>query len=348
MKADAGVAALKRLAAGIIRVQGNRFIKELLRDKGIRIGVNKSEFQRNLMEAIETGRLAREDVKQWLDRVEGWGDQHVYLYAIPASLRGGLTREKIRRRVADARMEALWNRPTVLDYPDESRLTSITFADAVLRLVWHKASPGLTRVPEKDFPKEEGLDLYEYKAWRRIERRAVTRFEAHMDKSLAALFIPEPIRGEEHAAAVGEARRVIGLLMDSAALEAGRMNISNISRNLDQRNLPTNVVPDPPVTANKSRLASGGAYVEFASASRDEPYWKESAVKEVRRSVGVRQLPVFKGDEGVFIFQPRPDPDGLTRPLRVQLFGREDRIRLWARMDAREVWSILSELAAHQ
>jgi hypothetical protein len=39
----AQVANLKRLAAGIIRVQGNRFIKELLRDKGIRIGVNKDD-----------------------------------------------------------------------------------------------------------------------------------------------------------------------------------------------------------------------------------------------------------------------------------------------------------------
>ena len=55
------IADLKRLAAGIIRVQGNRFIKELLRDKGIRIGVNKDDFERNLSEAIETGKLGLED-----------------------------------------------------------------------------------------------------------------------------------------------------------------------------------------------------------------------------------------------------------------------------------------------
>ncbi|MGH8643154.1 MAG: hypothetical protein ACREX4_01315 [Gammaproteobacteria bacterium] len=76
------VANLKRLAAGIIRVQGNRFIKELLRDKGIRIGVNKDDFERTLTEAIETGKLGLEDIDNWLKLVEGWGNQHVYLYNI--------------------------------------------------------------------------------------------------------------------------------------------------------------------------------------------------------------------------------------------------------------------------
>jgi hypothetical protein len=35
------IAALKRLVEGVIRAQGNRFIKELLRAKEIRIGIRK-------------------------------------------------------------------------------------------------------------------------------------------------------------------------------------------------------------------------------------------------------------------------------------------------------------------
>ena len=52
------VVNLKRLAAGIIRAQGNRFVKELLRDKKIRIGENKDDFERNLTAAIESGQLS--------------------------------------------------------------------------------------------------------------------------------------------------------------------------------------------------------------------------------------------------------------------------------------------------
>src|SRR4051812_34932800 len=82
---------LKRLAAGIVTDQGNRFIKELLRDKKIRIGETKEDFRANLDAAFETGKLRMADVKEWLDKVEGWGNQHVYLYNISPGLRRVLT-----------------------------------------------------------------------------------------------------------------------------------------------------------------------------------------------------------------------------------------------------------------
>ncbi len=85
------IEALKRLAAGIIRAQGNRFVKDLLRSKDIRIGGNKDEFQANLTAAIESGELTLEDVRTWLTSVEGWGDQHVYLFNISSTLRKELT-----------------------------------------------------------------------------------------------------------------------------------------------------------------------------------------------------------------------------------------------------------------
>lgn len=86
------IAALKRLTAGIIRDQGNRFIKELLRDNHIRIGTTKDDFEANLNAAIESSALKLEDVATWLKSVEGWGYQHVYLYNISSTLRKDLTK----------------------------------------------------------------------------------------------------------------------------------------------------------------------------------------------------------------------------------------------------------------
>ena len=341
------IAELKRLAAGIIRVQGNRFIKELLREKGIRIGVNKDDFERNLTEAIETGKLVLDDVDNWLKLVEGWGNQHVYLYKISSTLRRDLTTPKIRQRVQDARLENVWDGATVLAFPDEPNLTSVSFTDSVLRLVWQEATPGWTPVPTKDEIVEEGLDTYWYRAFRKVEQRAITRFEAHLDTGLAGLFIANPIQGSEHQTAIDEAKRVINLLMDLKALERGQIEISVVSRNLDQQNVPTNDIPAPGVKAQKSRLTSGGAYVEFAANSSDKAYWEEPAIQNVRGSVRTQQLKDFSGAEGVFIFQPATGPDGLARSLRVQLYGKDNRIRLWARMDAVEVWTILIKLSAY-
>jgi hypothetical protein len=343
---SAEIASLKRLAAGIIRAQGNRFIKELLRAKNIRIGTNKDDFERSLSDAIESGQLTLEDVQNWLNEVEGWGNQHVYLFNISSTLRRELTLPKIRQKVsADAELAAVWDAPTVLAFPDQPKLTSISFNDGVLRIIWQETSPGLVPVPEKNFVVEEGLDTYEYHAFRRVEWRAVTRFEAHVNSGLAALFIANPIQGQEHKAAIAEAKRVIAALMPLPLLEKAQCMIPIISRNLDQRNMPTNKVPNPLVKAQKSRLGSGGAYVEFAANSSEKAYWEEPAIQSVRDSVRAQQLPVFHGMEGVFLFR---DGDGLSRPLRVQLYGKDHRIRLRAEMDAGEVWTILGKLSAYQ
>jgi hypothetical protein len=233
----------------------------------------------------------------------------------------------------------------VLAFPDKPQLTSISFNDSVLRLVWQETSPGWVPVPEKNFTVEEGLDTYEYRAYRKVEWRAITRFEAHVARGLAALFIASPIQGHEHKEAVVEAKRVIAQLMNLERLENGQFDMPSVSKNLDQQNVPTNKVPNPSVKAQKSRLGSGGSYVEFAATSSEKAYWEEPAIQNVRDSVRAQQLPVFHGMEGVFIFQ---DGDGLARPLRVQLYGKDHRIRLRAEMDAGEVWTILAKLSAYQ
>jgi hypothetical protein len=339
----AEIADLKHLAASIIRAQGNRFVKDLLRSKNIRIGTNKDEFEANLNQAIETSRLTLDDVRAWLTGVEGWGNQHVYLYGLPAVVRKELTEARIRQRVTDAGLDNVWNGETVLAFPDEPALTSISFNNSVLRLVWQESSPDWTPVQEKNYKQQEGLDLYEYRAFRQVEQRAITRFEAHVEKSIAGLFIADPIQGTKHGKAVEEAKRVLALLLDINALESGLVNIAVVSKNLDQQSVPNNNSASTQVKTQRSRLMSGGAYVEFAANSRDMAYWEEPAIQDVRKSVRSQQLLAFQGVEGVFIFQK--GGQGLNRPLRVQLYGKENRIRLWALMDATEVWTILSLLS---
>jgi len=339
--------ALKRLVDGVIRAQGNRFIKELLRKKNIQIGDTKEDFKANLDGAINKGNLRLEEVDEWLKSVEGWGNQHVYLYNLSPTLRKNLTIAKIRERVrAHGDLEKVWEAPTVLEFPDEPKLTSISYIDSVLRLVWHEASPTWIELPDKNYIEQEGIDTIEYRAFLKIERRIITRFEAHPSYGLAALFVPTPVDEREHQTAINEARRVIGLLLDLPALLRGQCEISVVSRNLDQQNLPNNRTPNPPVKTQKSRLTSGAAYVEFAATSTNKAFWESQAVRNVRNSVRTpQQLLAFKGTEGSFIFQ---EEIGLTRPLRAQLYGEGNRVRLWAQMDAEEVWTILRKIETYQ
>ncbi|HET6840561.1 MAG TPA: hypothetical protein VFK06_02590 [Candidatus Angelobacter sp.] len=76
----------RQLVRTVVLTQGNIFIRELLRRKRIPIGITKQNFEANLLEAISVGDLQLVDLIEWLDEVEGWGDQHVYLYHIPSAM----------------------------------------------------------------------------------------------------------------------------------------------------------------------------------------------------------------------------------------------------------------------
>jgi len=340
------IAALKRLAAGIIRAQGNRFVKGLLRANQIRIGTNKDEFEANLNAAIDNGDLTLQDVSTWLHSVEGWGNQHVYLYSISAAIQTDLTTAKIQQRVKAAKLDSVWNGESTLAFPDKPELTSISFNDGVLRLIWQESSPSWTPDTGKNYQKQEGLDLYEYRAYRQEDRRAITRFEVRVSERIAGLFIPDPIQGTEHKTAKEEALNVIAQLMNRTDLERGLMQIGRVSRNFDQDNIPNNTGAPTKVKTQKSKLISGGSSIEFAADSPDKAYWEEAAVGNVRVSVKGPQLRAFPGGDGVFVLQA--GYFDLARPLRIQLYASDNRIRLWAQMDVSEVWSILKELSKHQ
>ena len=102
-------------------------------------------------------------------------------------------------------------------------------------------------------------------------------------------------------------------------------------------------VKHPKIEAHLWRPAS----VEFAvDSSRDKSYWDEPAVQGVRNSVRGPQLRAFSGGDGLFELQA--GYFNLTRSLRIQLYGSDNRIRLWPQMEVSEVWSILKELSKYQ
>lgn len=67
----------------------------------------QSRLRTQINQAIENGDLRLADVDAWLQNVEGWGNQHVYLYGISSTLRRDLTEPKIRQAVTAAGLDEL-------------------------------------------------------------------------------------------------------------------------------------------------------------------------------------------------------------------------------------------------
>ena len=340
---------LKELALSIVRAQTNVYVKELLRAHGVRIGATKSDFDRNLLKAIDNEVLTREHFEEWLQQVEGWGEQHVYAYRLTEQLKRDFTTEELaRKRVEAARLSKYWRKPTAttahLDFSADEKLSlvSITYADSLL-FHWHKGTQYWVRSKDEeqhDKPREwiDGFE-YEFRAYRGRAMREVMRFEVRPSDGLAAMFVPKPINSKEHKAAYEQVRKTIDRVLNFSTLEGRRLAVGDIIKNLDQK-LAFDADAAKEIRPRSTRLRSGDAYVEFSALSQEGSYFDSGDVLKLRSTLRTdADIGVFEGAAGTFRFGNQG---------RVELFADDRRIRLWSSLTAAGVWSILRVLRDRQ
>ena len=293
----------------IVMAQGNIFIRELLRRKKLPIGTTKEDFEANLLDAVKSGDLLLADIKEWLEEVEGWGDQHIYLYKISTAISTDPvwnSPDSVRERLSGADQK-LWNADSLV-FPESLALTGISYGGRSLRYVWHQRLTTLLRRPNMDRKEKIDGDSYEFRAYLARPDRAVMRFVLHLDKGLAAVFMQIPVGGSAHHDALEMVKKASKPFFDWSLLTA--LSASDTIKNLDQAALENETTTK--VRSKKTRLTDAGTYVEFASTTESEGYGQSEAVRSVRRAVKPER---FAGNSGVFLYKART-PTQLER-LRI-------------------------------
>lgn len=331
----------RQLVRDVILAQSNVFIKELLIGKGIRGGATKADFQKQLDDEIAAGNLTYEELKAWVEETEGWGDEHIYLYKIPTPVTRLLGQAAYaEERVRKGKLAAVWNADPSLEFPPVRKLTSIQFGERELTFVWHQGTQFEKRAKEKDFERvEEDGERYLYKAWRIASRRSVTRIVIR--PYFAAVFLPslsEPKTHAEERASLFEEIAGIVRMHDWPLYSMGEA-----IKVLDAASLRSRAKES--LRARHTRLtAKAGGYVEFASET-DMSYADVKPLRDVRHAVQSGQ---FRGTGGDFqlLLGSRTNGNGepKVQPVKVQLYGDFDRIRLWVRLTRNDVWEILKKI----
>lgn len=326
-------------------LQGNRFIKELLRAKQLPIGTNKEQFEAHLREAISSGQLTREDIRAWLAEVEGWGDQHAYLYAIPRN-----QRDTFRDRAALAAKLRAGGYAEFLDAElpgkPEEKLTLATVrhsADGV-SFIWVRGNPTLVRRSRHDYAKViDGEDIH-FHAYERRWTRLAARFEWRFASDLAGVFLMRSSDEHDYSAQ----RDVVLETVDKVLTQRPRWRTLNIPRaimRLDEKGLST---PDEQEGAASVRMTSTvfqgqSGNVRLAATSETASYQDDAGIRQVRRAVDPKLL--VGGSSDCYL---TPAASGAqARELHIRLYGREQRVLLWGKMSSQEVWSALEALRSH-
>jgi hypothetical protein len=347
MKSQGAAAAIK-IAEKIIRTQGNVFIKDLLRKKKraevrIRIGSTKEEILENLVEAIDAGYIVLADLEAWIQEVEGWGRQHVYLYRVSRKLAEEpfwRSSDALQRKLKEHGGLTLTESAVLdLDFPQELRISAVSFTDRVFEVIWRRRFEQWDRDESQDEKRTIHGDKYELRAYRQKLSRAVTRFVLKPAERTAAVFVQIPLNDPTHAAARDAVKETLADLLGWENLKA--VGLSEAIKLIDQEELKSaQAGNDSQIVAQNTKFAAEGASVAFA-ADPGNTRWK--SIEAVRRVRGALKEKDFSGDSATFQIQLRAEA-GMSRDVLMSLHAKQKRVYLSAQMTSTEVWYALEAI----
>ena len=329
------------LVRDVVLAQSNIFIKELLRKKDFKGAATKDQFEAQLEEAVDSGKLTYAELTEWIEEMEGWGNEHVYLYKVPDALVESLADPvKVKARLVKGGLGDLWQADRSLEFPEVRKLTGIYHTDGELTFVWHEGADYRKRAPEKDFD-EDAADgeHYYYQAYRRMAQRDVTRVIVR--RALLAVFLPADNQPATHT------DRRVDLCGEIKALapftDWELYSMGEAIKALDTASMRPSL--SETLRAPNTRWdAKGGGYVDFGSET-DGSYAAVDELREVRAAV---RRSKFKGGHAQFRLRLPPlgekQAKEKERVAKVHLFSDYDRIRLTARLTRNDVWWILKKI----
>lgn len=320
---------LKDAVRSIVLMQGNEFIKELLRKNKIPIGTKKSEFSKNILAAIDAGKLTKQMIEDWLSEVEGWGNQHIYLFKPPS-----LPTTEIRGRLETSDFSKLIDTAVSYEFPEKLTLSAISLAADHLFISWHKGTGGWERTPSKDFERIEDDDIYKYQAYRQRFDRSVVRFAWRFADPFCAVMIQFAVEGDAHLPIHKQVRddlKQIGLF----GADPERIPLSQAFKRMTLQNN---------TLVQSTRMMTDGGHVDVVSTLSEGGIGDVEALLEARRGVNDNS---FAGADGQFHFL-QTKHDKLSRNVKVQGYGVESRVRVWVQCRREDVYIVLGEIWANQ
>ncbi|QCB43974.1 hypothetical protein E5673_18560 [Sphingomonas sp. PAMC26645] len=314
---------LKKAVRSVVLTQGNEFIKELLRKHKVQIGTNKADFSKNLLAAIDAGTLTRPMIEEWLSEVEGWGNQHIYLFEPPKIPVG-----EIGGKLAGSDYAELVGTAISYAFPAELELSGVLLAADHLSLAWHKGTDGWERAPSKDFQQvDDDGELYKYNAYRQRFDRAVVRFAWRFADPYCSVMIQLPIEGETH----GEVHTLVRNDLKHIGIYENDPVRIPLSEAFKAMTLKQDTV------VQSTRMMTDGGHVDVVATLSEGGIADVQALREARRGVDDKS---FAGTDGMFNFMPDQHP-GLSRNVKVQGYGLESRVRIWVQCKREDVYQVL-------
>lgn len=330
-------------ALAIAKAQGLLFIREFLRQQknqgvAVNIGPNKSASLDNLKAALLAGTIELSALEQWINEVEGWGQQHVYLFALPKDFIDRVKPDPqttLTQLVADSPHRDWLQANDHFNFPETMELQQIKVDHESLEVIWRQQASNALRVKAKDLPLQEiEGDWYEYRAFRITPSRQVMRFLFTPHSGTAALYIQLPL-GKAHRMAHNTAVACVQNMLQLPELPV--KDLATPIKTMDRLDLASG--PNPlNLQAHSTKFSTDGGTIEFTANQHINGFKQIESMRLVRRSLNEAD---FTGDTGHFNIHL----DQSDRTIQMSVSARSNKCHFKAQMSGAEMRRIITYLS---
>jgi hypothetical protein len=305
------------------------FSQDFLRDRGLPFSGTKEKLRERLKEYLSDGQLDAADLVWLLNRIEGWGNQHIYLYqASDRLIEPWLEEDSVRKRLADLGLADLFNRQRPLVLPEETTLSSIEWTPERVRFVWVEKRQWEERVSEEDI-EEEGMV---WRAYRINVSRSLIAFDWDLVSGYAMLMIQRLPRGTKYYLIRDRFEKELEPMVGLSQFEQVR-----VSRAIQR------IQASEEKEVRRRQLAyqtQRGGKVTFTSAGRSRG---TSADPDLKRAG--QALSSTAGLLGNFYWIPVEGKPGCE--VHSKLYASDQRVGIFGEHEERDVRYVLSRIRQH-
>ena len=256
--------------------------------------------------------------------MEGWGNQHIYLYTASDQLIATLADEdKFKELLRKNHVARLLNKRLPLVLPETPKLSSVAWSDDQVRFVWVERRIYRERIEDED--REE--DDLEFDAYKITLTRGLVTFQCDLASGDAELLIQRLPSGNNYGIEKTKYERYLQTFFDVDQLVS--CSVGGAIKKIDAAN---------GIRKRASELATHrGHRVTFTSRSRKEDVYNDPDIRKSRNTLGR----LTSGRLGNYYWPI----DG--RDLHIKLYARDQRLGVFGECTEGEVASVLSKVRGY-
>jgi hypothetical protein len=300
------------------------WIQQFLKAKELSAKGTKEEL-RDLVESyLDDESLSATDLVDLLDEIEGWGNQHVFLFKASDALIATLSDDKqVKDNLKKLRLARLFNRRIPLVLPSEPTVSSIEWTAQRIRFIWIERR--VYRERREDESYTEGS--LEFDAFEVVQSRGIVSFSCDLVSGLAEMLIQRLPTGNDYLAEKNKYQEQLVKFFDVDQLSPQK--ISGAIKKVDQA---------AGIRKRSSQLATALGYqVTYTSRSRKDDVYNDPTVRKARKALG----PTVAGRLGNFYWPIQ------GRDIHIKLYAKDQHIGIFGECTEAEVGDVLSEVRGY-